>query len=211
MRWLVGPPRNLACHTRGSAYGPPACHVWGPGTAAGQPQAAYTTWYSLCTRRSEHRCLLLGSWSVFSAFPPRGRGQGPLLADSPGSPRPTALRFPATLSDASKAGGPERLLRPPPKSPFSSVVRTGSVIWVESRVVRTPLLMASPTQSIFLVSDNFSVDRAPDGAISSFQAGTHHFSGRHSICFLAQPWARVVMGTPSRRDRMTVLRPHSPS
>jgi hypothetical protein len=74
-----------------------------------------------------------------------------------------------------------------------------------------PYLMASPTQSIFLVSDNFSVDKAPDGAISSFQAGTHHFSGRHSICFLARPWARVVMGTPSRRDRMTVLRPHSPS
>src|SRR5882724_12305709 len=80
-----------------------------------------------------------GHGRSFSAFPPRGRGQGPLLADPPGSPRPTALRFPATLSDASKAGGPERLLRPPPKSPFSSVVRTGSVIWVESRVVRTPL------------------------------------------------------------------------
>ena len=41
----------------------------------------------------------------------------------------------------------------------------------------TPLLMASPTQSIFLVSDNFSVDKAPVGAISRFQAGTHHLFG----------------------------------
>src|SRR6266478_304340 len=40
-----------------------------------------------------------------------------------------------------------------------------------------PYLMASPTQSIFLVSDNFSVDKAPVGAISRFQAGTHHLFG----------------------------------
>lgn len=33
-----------------------ARRVWGSGTAAGHPQAAYATWYSLCARRSESRC-----------------------------------------------------------------------------------------------------------------------------------------------------------
>src|SRR6266536_3838058 len=50
---------------------------------------------------------------------------GPTPGRPADSPRLTALWFRATLADASKAGGPERLLRQPPKSPFSPFYEPG--------------------------------------------------------------------------------------
>jgi hypothetical protein len=69
-----------------------------------------------------------------SIFSPRRYGQGPLAADPAVSPRPPALWFRLTLSDASEAGGPERLLGAS-EEVLLTVIRTGSIIWGESIVL----------------------------------------------------------------------------